>query len=47
MEEEEKSWENELLLSEEARCVLRRMLQLDEPYASVEQLASDVAYVMK
>lgn len=47
MEEEEKSWEDELLLSEEARCVLRRMLQLDEPYASVERLARDVAYVMK
>lgn len=47
MEEEEKSWEDELLLSEEARCVLRRMLQLDEPYASVGRLARDVAYVMK
>ncbi len=47
MEEEEKSWEDELLLTEDARGVLRRMLQLDVPYASVEQLARDVAYVVQ
>lgn len=45
-EDKEKSWEDELSLSIEARCVLRRMLQLDLPYASVAQLARDVADVI-
>ncbi|KFZ42243.1 serine/threonine protein kinase [Anoxybacillus flavithermus] len=43
--DEEKSWEDELLLSEKARHVLRRMLQIDRPYASVESLARDVAMI--
>ncbi|ACJ34408.1 serine/threonine protein kinase [Anoxybacillus flavithermus] len=46
-EEEEKSWEDELLLSEEGRHVLRRMLQLDRPYASVKRLATDVARIVQ
>lgn len=45
-EGKEKSWEDELSLSKEARYVLRRMLQLDLPYASVAQLARDVADVI-
>ncbi|MGG6432367.1 hypothetical protein ACPF7I_03985 [Anoxybacillus sp. D401a] len=45
-EDKEKSWEDELSLSKEARYVLRRMLQLDLPYASVAQLARDVADVI-
>ncbi|AXM88168.1 serine/threonine-protein kinase [Anoxybacillus ayderensis G10] len=43
--DKEKSWEDELSLSKEARHVLRRMLQLDQPYASVEQLMRDVAII--
>ncbi|AKS37748.1 serine/threonine protein kinase [Anoxybacillus gonensis] len=43
--DKEKSWEDELSLSKEARHVLRRMLQLDRPYASVEQLMRDVAII--
>ncbi|WP_237746903.1 protein kinase family protein [Geobacillus vulcani] len=45
-EDKEKSWEDELSLSKETRCALRRMLQLDAPYASVAQLARDVADVI-
>lgn len=44
-EDKEKSWEDELSLSKEARYVLRRMLQLDRPYASVEQLMHDVVMI--
>ena len=43
--DKEKSWEDELSLSKEARHVLRRMLQLDRPYGSVEQLMRDVAII--
>jgi len=43
--DKEKSWEDELSLSKEARHVLRRMLQLDRPYVSVEQLMRDVAII--
>ncbi|MED0687097.1 serine/threonine-protein kinase [Anoxybacillus ayderensis] len=43
--DKEKSWEDELSLSKEARYVLRRMLQLDRPYASVEQLMRDVVMI--
>ncbi|MBA2877665.1 serine/threonine-protein kinase [Anoxybacillus kamchatkensis] len=43
--DKEKSWEDELSLSKEARHVLRRMLQLDRPYASVEQLMRDVVMI--
>lgn len=46
-EGEEKSWEEELSLTKEARHVLRRMLQLDRPYASVKHLAMDVARIVQ
>lgn len=38
----EKSWEEELVLSEEARHAIRRMLQLDQPYEAVDELMADV-----
>ncbi|OLN23194.1 hypothetical protein BTO30_04265 [Domibacillus antri] len=37
----EKSWEEELVLSEGARNVIRRMLQLDQPYATADELIFD------
>lgn len=38
----EKSWEEELVLSPEARHAIRRMLQLDQPYGAVDELMEDV-----
>ena len=40
--EEEKSWEEELDLSPNARRILRKMLQLDAPYDHVDELIDDV-----
>ncbi|RDE31329.1 serine/threonine protein kinase [Parageobacillus thermoglucosidasius] len=39
---EEKSWEEELPLSAEARCILRKMLQIDRPYDNIAALIRDV-----
>lgn len=38
----EKSWEEELTLSPAAKHIIRRMLQLDHPYASVAELKQDI-----
>nr|WP_046128435.1 protein kinase family protein [Bacillus thermotolerans] len=38
----EKSWEEELILSEPVRNMIRRMLQIDSPYTSVNELTKDV-----
>ncbi|KAF0995072.1 serine/threonine-protein kinase [Geobacillus sp. TFV-3] len=40
--DEEKSWEEELDLSLNARAILRKMLQLDPPYDNVDELLGDV-----
>lgn len=40
--DEEKSWEEELDLSSNARRILRKMLQLDAPYDHVDELIDDV-----
>lgn len=40
--DEEKSWEEELDLSPNARRILRKMLQLDAPYDHVDELIDDV-----
>ncbi|OPX03253.1 serine/threonine-protein kinase [Geobacillus proteiniphilus] len=40
--DEEKSWEEELDLSMNARRILRKMLQLDPPYDNVDELLGDV-----
>lgn len=38
----EKSWEEELKITDQARLFIRRLLQLDEPYNSVEKVMYDV-----
>jgi serine/threonine protein kinase, bacterial len=40
--EEEKSWEEELSISAEARYILRKMLQIDRPYDDIAALINDV-----
>ncbi len=40
--EEEKSWEEELSISEDARFILRKMLQIDQPYDHIYTLINDV-----
>ncbi|SFA43697.1 serine/threonine protein kinase [Parageobacillus thermantarcticus] len=40
--EEERSWEEELSLSAEARRILRKMLQIDRPYDNIADLINDV-----
>lgn len=42
----EKSWEEELTLSSLARYVIRRMLQLDQPYETADELIADVQYII-
>jgi serine/threonine-protein kinase len=42
----QKSWEEELLISPFAKKVLRKMLQIDEPYEEVRQLINDVKNCM-
>ena len=36
-DKEEKSWEEELTLSNKGKGIIRRLLQLDHPYDDVEQ----------
>jgi serine/threonine-protein kinase len=36
------SWEEELYITGNARRVLRKMLQIDDPYYDVEHLLKDV-----
>lgn len=38
----EKSWEEELNITEQARLLIRRLLQLDEPYNCVEEVLYEV-----
>lgn len=40
--DEERSWEEELSISEHARFILRKMLQIDEPYHHIRELMKDV-----
>ena len=37
-----RSWEEELLISSPAKKVIRKMLQIDEPYEEVQVLLDDV-----
>ncbi|HZG60016.1 MAG TPA: serine/threonine-protein kinase [Anoxybacillus sp.] len=39
---EERSWEEELSLSREARYILRKMLQIDTPYEDIHELSADI-----
>jgi serine/threonine protein kinase, bacterial len=39
---EERSWEEELSLSMEARYILRKMLQIDTPYEDIHELSADI-----
>jgi serine/threonine protein kinase, bacterial len=39
---EERSWEEELSLSMEARYILRKMLQIDAPYEDIHELSTDI-----
>jgi len=41
-EEPERSWEEELSLAPETVRMLRRMLQFDEPYETVEELKNNI-----
>jgi serine/threonine protein kinase, bacterial len=45
--EEEKSWEEELSISEDARFILRKMLQIDQPYDDIYTLINDVDQLIK
>lgn len=40
--EEEKSWEEELCLSSGFTSVLRKMLQIDQPYERAEDIIGDL-----
>jgi serine/threonine-protein kinase len=40
--QEEKTWEEELSISEDARFILRKMLQIDQPYDDIYTLINDV-----
>ncbi|WP_236692802.1 serine/threonine protein kinase [Aneurinibacillus tyrosinisolvens] len=42
-DKKEESWEDELELSAPATHIIRRMLQLDTPYKSIEELREDIA----
>jgi serine/threonine protein kinase, bacterial len=42
----EKSWEEELVLSPAARHTIRRMLQLDQPYVTADELMADAKKVI-
>ncbi|WP_050180128.1 serine/threonine protein kinase [Domibacillus robiginosus] len=42
----EKSWEEELTLSLPARRVIRRLLQIDRPYQTTDELLTDVQLVI-
>lgn len=42
----EKSWEEELDISNEARQIIRRMLQLDFPYDHIQELIDDVNLII-
>jgi serine/threonine-protein kinase len=39
---EERSWEEELSLSTEARYILRKLLQIDAPYENIHELSADI-----
>ncbi|WJQ01784.1 serine/threonine-protein kinase [Geobacillus stearothermophilus] len=44
--DEEKSWEEELALSPHACRILRRMLQLERPYETADQLMIDISRLL-
>jgi serine/threonine-protein kinase len=39
---QEKSWEEELKITDQTRLLIRRLLQLDEPYRCVQEVIFDV-----
>ncbi|WP_269671074.1 protein kinase domain-containing protein [Metabacillus litoralis] len=39
---EKRSWEEELDITDHSKRILRKMLQLDEPYAEVNQIMKDI-----
>jgi serine/threonine-protein kinase len=44
---EERSWEEELEISDRARYILRKMLQLSSPYNHIRELMSDVDHMLE
>lgn len=44
---EERSWEEELNLSEPVRMMLRKMLQIDEPYRNISELIKEIEQTME
>ncbi|WP_035098441.1 serine/threonine protein kinase [Anoxybacteroides tepidamans] len=45
--DEEKSWEEELELSDGARSILRKMLQISPPYRNIGELVRDIDQVLE
>lgn len=43
----ERSWEEELFISNDAKNVIRKMLQIDKPYESVKDLKKDLAQMLR
>lgn len=43
---QEKSWEEELQLSQEAHSTIRRLLAIDEPYVSCLEIDADFRYIL-
>jgi serine/threonine-protein kinase len=44
---EERSWEEELEISDSARYILRKMLQIASPYNHIRELMSDIDHMLK
>lgn len=42
----ERSWEEELQISNQGRRIIRRMLQLDEPYMNIDDVVRDVDKIL-
>ncbi|WP_318508833.1 serine/threonine protein kinase [Bacillus sp. T3] len=45
--EKEKSWEEELTLSYDAKSLIRKLLQIDPPYETTQQLKCDFEKILK
>ncbi|MBB5323016.1 serine/threonine-protein kinase [Anoxybacillus tepidamans] len=45
--DEERSWEEELSISDEARSILQKMLQITSPYHDVDELMRDVDHMLE
>lgn len=45
--EKEKTWEEELTLSNDAKSLIRKLLQIDPPYETTQQLKRDIEKIIK